>query len=322
MKIISSDDIKSLNIPRGDCYKWVIKMIESKQHTLLPPKTHVDIDGGIFFNIMPCIIPKWTDEYGVGGVKVINRYPNRTPALDSKILLFNSNTGEFLAIMDGNWITAMRTGAVAAHSVATFSKDEWDTIGMIGVGNVARASLLMIADITKKPIYVKVYNYKGQAKGFLERFRDFTNIRFEISDSMEKCIKDSDVIISSPTFLIDDIAPDEWFDKGVLVVPVHTRGFTNCDLFFDKIFVDDINHVKHFKNYSKMKSIAEVSDVVNGKTKGRDNNEERILVYNIGIATHDINFAAHIYQNFEKNKEAFSCLKDLELHEPDEKFWV
>ena len=28
------------------------------------------------------------------------------------------------------------------------------------------------------------------------------------------------------------------------VIPVHTRGFQNCDLFFDKVFADDTDHVK------------------------------------------------------------------------------
>ena len=36
------------------------------------------------------------------------------------------------------------------------------------------------------------------------------------------------------------------------MVPVHTRGFSNCDLFFDKVFADDYGHVKHFKYFDKL----------------------------------------------------------------------
>ena len=47
-------------------------------------------------------------------VELVTRYPERIPALDSKMLLFDAESGETLAFVDGDWITAMRTGAVAA----------------------------------------------------------------------------------------------------------------------------------------------------------------------------------------------------------------
>ena len=62
---------------------------------------------------MPVILPS----INYGGVKLVTRYPKRNPSLDSEILLYDLKTGENVALMDGNWITTMRTGAVAAHSI-------------------------------------------------------------------------------------------------------------------------------------------------------------------------------------------------------------
>ena len=269
---------------------------------------------------MPCLVPG-LDGTNMG-VKVVTRYPERKPSLDSKILLFNADSGEFLALMDGNWITAMRTGAVAAHSIIHLAKSNWNTVGMIGLGNVARSSLLVLSSISEQPLTVKLLRYKEQAEDFRDRFKEFSNLTFWIVDSVEECIKDSDVVISCATYFENDIAPDEWFEEGVLVVPVHTRGFTNCDLFFDKVFADDTGHVDHFKNFAKFRYYAEVSDVVNGKSVGRENDNERILAYNIGVSIHDINYAAHIYQMFEENPEAFKRLTDAEMHDPTDKFWI
>ena len=131
-------------------------------------------------------------------------------------------------------------------------------------------------------------------------------------------MKGSDVVISCVTYLADDICPDDCFDEGVLVVPVHTRGFTNCDLFFDKVYADDTGHVCHFKNFAKFKYFAEVCDVVNGNAVGRENDNERILAYNIGLAIHDINYAAHIYQMIQDN----DGLLDIDMHDPVDKFWI
>lgn len=99
-------------------------------------------------------------------------------------------------------------------------------------------------------------------------------------------------------------ADEKLYKKGVLVVPVHTRGFQNCDLYFDKIFCDDIGHVSGFKYFKEYKSITEMSEILNGKTLGRTSNEERILAYNIGISIQDVYFASKIYDissNFYTN---------------------
>lgn len=321
MKIISFDDIKGLNVSPIVCYKWVNEMIKAKENVVLPAKVHMNMPGNVFCNVMPCIIPSVPNM--VGGVKIVTRYPERIPSLDSKILLFNAQTGEFLSLMDGNWITAMRTGAVAVHSIIHFAKTGWNTIGMIGLGNVARAGMLVLATMhPEQPITVKLLRYKDQAKQFEERFSEFLNLNFQIVDTIEECVRGTDVIVSCATYFENDIAQDEWFEEGVLVVPVHTRGFTNCDLFFDKVFADDTGHVDHFKNFDKFQYYAEVSDVIKGKAVGRENDKERILAYNIGVSIHDINYAVHIHQMFEQSTESFDHLTDAEMHDPTDKFWI
>ncbi len=321
MKIIAFEDVKSLGISPEQCYEWVSDMITNKKSAILPAKTHMSMPGNIFCNVMPCLI-EGLDKSKWGGVKVVTRYPERKPTLDSKIMLFNSESGEFLALMDGNWITAMRTGAVAAHSVIHLAKNGWTSVGMIGLGNVARASLIVLAAMVERPITVKLLRYKDQAEEFAERFKDYSYLTFQIVDTVEECIRGSEVIISCATYFENDIAPDDWFEEGVLVVPVHTRGFTNCDLFFDKVFADDTGHVDHFKNFAKFRYYSEVSDVVNGLSVGRENDKERILAYNIGISIHDIYYAAHIYQTMKSKPEAFNALTDAYMHDPTDKFWI
>ncbi|MBQ6588726.1 MAG: ornithine cyclodeaminase [Butyrivibrio sp.] len=321
MKIISFEDIKNMKLEPSLCYEWVSDMIADKGKTQLPPKTHMTLPGNIFCNVMPSMIEA---SMGIiGGVKVVTRYPERKPSLDSKILLFDGDSGEFLALMDGNWITAMRTGAVAAHSVMHLAKAGFKTLGLIGLGNVTRSTMIVLASLcSDRKLTVKLLRYKDQAESFMERFKDFDNLDFVIVDTVRECIQGSEVVISGATYFENDIAEDEWFDEGVLVVPVHTRGFTNCDLFFDKVFADDTGHVDHFGNFSKFKYYAEVSDVVNGRAEGRTNDKERILAYNIGVSIHDINYAALIYQLMSEDKEVFGSLADAEMKEPSEKFWI
>lgn len=107
---------------------------------------------------------------------------------------------------------------------------------------------------------------------------------------MVSCITDADGL------LVEDV---NLFKSGVLVVPVHTRGFQNCDLVFDKVFADDEGHVKGFKYFDRFRKFGELSDVLSGKIEGRSSNEERILSYNIGLGLHDVYFAYKIIENIK-----------------------
>lgn len=319
MKLIDFEDVRKLNIDPRLCYQWVSEMIQNKGDVLLPPKISLKPAEGVFCNVMPCIISN--DELGnTGGIKVVTRYPERKPSLDSKLLLMNADNGEFLALMDANWITAMRTGAVAAHSILLLAKSNFSTIAMVGLGNTARATLLVLASVlSDKDLNIKLLRYKGQEISFVERFKDFANLHFEFVETNEELVKNSDVVVSCVTYATRDFCSDDCYDEGVLVVPVHTLGFTNCDLFFDKVFADDYGHVHHFKNFDRFRFFAEVSDVMNDRAVGRENDKERILAYNIGLSMHDINYAKRIYQMM---MDQGTELKDIEMKEPSEKFWI
>lgn len=321
MKVITFEDIASLGISPGQCMDWAEATIKNKKGALLPAKISIKPFEGVFCNVMPGMLLE-ADKNHWGGVKVVTRYPNRLPSLESRILLMDAETGEFLALMDGTWITTMRTGAVAAHSTLLFAKKNFHTIGMMGLGNVMRATLIMVSDqLPDRELHIKLLRYQGQEEAFSERFRAFRNLHFTVVDTAEEMVKGSEVVLSGATYLPYDVCPDACFDEGVLVQPVHTLGFTNCDLFFDKVFADDRGHVCHFKNFARFRQFAEVCDVVNGETPGRENDQERILAYNIGVSIHDISFAAHIYRWMEE-RGVLCSLPDIDMKDPTEKFWV
>ena len=316
MKVITHQDIVDLNISPLTCYEWVSHMIANKSEAILPAKISMKLGLGTFCNVMPGVV-MMSDGKQYGGVKIVTRYPDRNPSLDSKLILFDAQSGEIKAIMDADWITAMRTGAVAAHSLKLFAKENFHTVGMIGLGNAARAFALVLSDAVDKNLKIKLFRYKGQEELFAERFKNHGNLHFEYCDGYKQVIEDSDVVVSAATYLSNDLCEDSAYKEGVLVIPIHTLGFTNCDLFFDKVFADDTDHVKHFKYFNRFKSFAEVSDVINGKASGLENVRERILTYNIGVAIHDVYFAANIY-NMLKNKNVAS----IDFGSPKEKFWI
>ena len=65
---------------------------------------------------------------------------------------------------------------------------------------------------------------------------------FSVIEDDETFYKDADVVISCIICVDSNLAKDEWFKTNVLVVPVHTMGSQNCDLFFCRIIIDDYAH--------------------------------------------------------------------------------
>lgn len=97
------------------------------------------------------------------------------------MMLYNAKNGELLALVDCDWITTMRTGAVAAVSAKALRKDGAITYGIVGLGNTGRATLLCVLEAEpEKHFKVKLLRYKDQAELFIERFKDYKNVVFEI----------------------------------------------------------------------------------------------------------------------------------------------
>jgi alanine dehydrogenase len=312
MKIITFDDIANLHLDAQNIFEWIKESFKSKAETYLPPKTSMH-NGSTFINVMPCILPK----ENIAGVKVVSRFPDRIPTLNSEILVYDYSTGNLKALMDGNYITALRTGAVAALCVETLAVKNYSEIGVIGFGNITRKTLdLLFAVMEKRPITVKLYNYKNHFDLLKQRYSHYDHIEFQAVDTYDGIVQDSDVIISAITRAEKDFCSDDCFKRGCLVVPIHTLGFQNCDLFFDKFVVDDIGHVQGFKYYNEFKQVTELTDILTGKMPGRVSNNERIMAYCIGIAIHDMYFSNKIYEALE------SVANEISLNPPTEKYWA
>ena len=315
--VVQQELIDTLHISPATCIDWAKEGFLQKDAAQMPPKLSVHPQGDDFITSMPCLLPE-SDGRRYYGIKIVSRIEGHIPMLKSDIFLYDAMTGSLLAVMDGDWITAMRTGAVAALAVGLFQREGVDTYSMIGLGNMARATALCLIEANReRPITLRLMRYKDQAERFVERFRSCQNVTFEIIDDSRRFAAEADVIISCVTVAKELLFPDDsLFKPGVTVVPVHTRGFQNCDLFFDKVFGDDTGQIRRFEYFSRFRAYDELSRVLQGRSSGRTSAEERILSYNYGLGLHDIVFASRIYERLRHGDAAFPFKKN------DRKVWV
>ncbi len=321
MLIIPQAIIRKLEISPRQCINWIYESFATKGRAQLPAKISVHPNDEEFFTSMPCLLPHNPNHPGIRyfGIKEVHRIKGAVPSLGSDLLLYNAIDGNLLALMDSDWITAMRTGAVAAVSAKALRKAEASRYGMLGLGNTARAALLCILEGEPEKFFsVKLLRYKDQAEQFIERFKAYNNVVFEIVDDILDIVNSVDVLISCITSADGLLVPDEkMFPSGITIIPVHMRGFQNCDTTFDRVFGDDTEHVKNFKYFSQFRDYNEIGEVFAGRDLGRKSEDQRIIDYNYGLGLHDVIFASKIYE-LVKDK-GFS---EINLKKETEKFWI
>ena len=315
--IIQQAQINALNISPATCVEWVRDAFLMKDDIQMPAKLSVHPQGEDFITSMPCLLPEHHGKKYFG-IKIVSRIDGQIPTLQSNIFLYDAKTGHLLAIIDGDWITAMRTGAVATLAAKTFQRKDVNSYSMMGLGNIGRAiGLCLAADNRERQITIRLLRYKDQAERFIERLKGYDNVRFEIIDDKREFAAEADVLISSVTVATELLFPDDsLFKKGVTVIPVHMRGFQNCDLFFDKVFGDDTDQIRGFKYFSQFRQYDEFHHVLQGKNPGRTSDDERILSYNYGISLHDTFFASRIYE------QAVGVSKGFNIEKHDQKLWL
>ncbi len=322
MKIISNSDIRQLCIPSSECVKWIYESFAIKNKSQLPAKISVHPSDTDFFTSMPCLLPdEGNNKTRYFGIKVVHRIEGAVPSLGSDMLLYDATSGNLLALIDTDWITTMRTGAVAAVSAKALRKSDARVYGFVGLGNTARATLLCILELeSEKFFHVKLLKYKNQAELFAERFQNYANVNFEFVDDINELASSSDVFVSCITsangLLVED---EETFKPGVTVIPVHMRGLQNCDTVFDRVFGDDTDHVKNFKYFNQYKNYNEIGEVLCGNDPGRTDDNQRIIDYNYGLGLHDVLFASKIYELIVNEN---SNIRDIKIEKETEKFWI
>ena len=294
MEIITDPVIRSLDITPLQCIDWVTESFSIKEKSQLPVKLSVHPSASDFINTMPCLLPP---EYGVFGCKIVSRHRCISPSLKSHITIFDSTDGRMLALFEADWITAMRTGAVAAVAAGALLRSGASVFSILGLGVTARSVMrCLAARFSDRQLTVRLLDYKDHASRFISEFSSLPGITFEVCGSMRSLVGDADLVVScvteADTLLVSDLS---WFRPGVLLMPVHTRGFQNCDTVFDRVVADDEGHVRHFANFSRFRSFVELADVLSGHKHGRLDDEERIISYNIGLGLHDVVFAYKIY---------------------------
>jgi len=250
----------------------------------------------------------------VCGIKWVASFPNnpqryRIPRANAFIILNDSHTGVPLAIMDGTYISAMRTGAVTGVGVKYLAREESEIVAMIGCGVQARTQLMAIKVVLANITEVRCYDVnKKISEAYAKDMCQKTGLNTKAVSLVQEAVTGADIIVTV-TVADDPIVKDKFIKKGSLFVHVGSYQEEEEEVIFssDKIVVDDWQSVLHRRtpilakihSQGKLKNsdiYANLGEVVNGKKAGWENDEERIFFLPIGMGSEDVIAAYKIYK--------------------------
>lgn len=271
------------------------------------------------YNGVLITMPAYIEALDAAGVKVVTVHPNnpakhKLPSVIARIILNDPAQGTPVAIMDGTYITMLRTGAAGAVGIKYLSRKDLENAAIIGLGVQGRSQLLgllQVRDIEK----VKVFDVIPEArKEYVKTMCKETDVDIEVAGSVKEAVKDADIVITC-TPSKEAFLKGEMIQKGMHIsaIGADTKDKRELDATVltktDKIVVDFIDQAAIVGDFAapiregafKREDIyAELGEIVTGQKKGRTSNDEITLFKATGLAIEDIATAHKVYQLAKK----------------------
>lgn len=262
--------------------------------------------GGEKFGFMPAYMG---DCYGA---KIVTACPNNQgtpyPSHIGYVMLFEGEHSIFAGMADASVITEVRTGAVSGVAADVLARKDAHILAIIGAGAQGRshlAAMTVVREITR----VRVYDRDPKAAArYCEEMSALYGIPIEAAGSVEEAVKEAD-IICTVTPSKEPYLKAEWIKPGAHINAVgaftpNTREICSDLMAKAKLYADQAEAMKkecgEYLIPVKEGLIEEshiqgsIGDVILGRVKGRENEQEITLFDALGLAVEDVICARYL----------------------------
>ena len=285
----------------------------------IPLRTNIqapNYDGCFLF------MPAYLEEMDTASLKIINIFPhnidNGIPSSPAQVLLIDGKTGLVTAVLDGTYVTQLRTGAASGAAFDVLAKKDCRIGALIGTGGQAPTQLeAMLAARTLQEVRVYDMNperTKAFAEIMQEELKDY-GARIVPAASSDEAIDDADLIItvtpsSKPVFDGTKVKAG----ATISCVGAYQHHMQEMDPAIlpraSKIYFDSREAVLSESGdilipleegiITEKDFTGDLGDVLLGKVVGRENDDEIIVFETVGVAAQDLVAAKEIYEKAVK----------------------
>lgn len=249
------------------------------------------------------------------GVKLVSVYPDNPKiglsSCPATMVLENAKTGEIKSLLDGTFLTRLRTGALSGLATKYLSRENSSIFALIGTGGQAESQLeavLCVRNIKEVRVYSKNYSH---VENFVDKVKSKFDVSFVPCKSSLEAITNAD-IVTCVTVSNDPVIDGRKLKKGVHINAVgsYTPNMSEIDeytvLNANKIIVDTMegtisetgDFIKLINKglFDKNRITGELGNLVLNKCKGREDDNELTLFETTGSSVFDLVTAEKIYE--------------------------
>ena len=292
---ITSMEVAFSSISSGDCYV---------------PKRYIATTKDNYLTIL--FKPSFVNNQDKSCVKVLTQKNINSiqdvPTILGLVLLFDNVTGEILSIMDGSYITALRTGAASGMATKYLSREDSRNLAIFGCGEQGRTQLIAINDVRELEKIWVFDNLPQQAEKFVEEMRCKTKANIEIANDLD-VLNDVDIICTAtnsekPLFCKSNLRSGTHINAIGSFQPkmqeIDHKIIRSSRVYFDDqeaCMNESGDLLNVFKDHSLPNDniIGEIGDYLLNKITGRTSDEEITLFKSVGTAIQDFIVVDRIY---------------------------
>lgn len=263
-------------------------------------------------------MPAYCEDMSAAGLKIVNIMPGNPakglPASVGQVLLIDGETGEVKSLMDGTYVTALRTAAASGAAFDLFGRRDAAVGAVIGTGSQAMCQLeAMLTSRPLKEVRIAARNF-GKTKAFAEKAREeLGSYGTEIiaCEDTNAAVDGAD-LVTLVTVSQTPVCSAEYFKPGCTIsaVGAYTYDMQELDpavfgkcgkLYFDSVEAvlsesGDILRPLDEGTLSKNQFTGDIGEYLLGSIPGRESEDEIIVFENVGIGALDLMTAAKIYE--------------------------
>lgn len=214
----------------------------------------------------------------------------------SMVLLFDAETGLPVCIMEGGWVTALKTGASSAVTAAYLANKESDTITIFGAGTLGRTHLQALTHrFSLKQVFI-IDKYPEAAAAYVSEMETMFDFQIEQVplEERERAVRASDVIMTVTTGDMP-LVKKPWLKPGAFVARLGSYQEVELEVITtaDKVIVDNWYYVSpripelvalvSEGRFGESDLHASWPDIIAGRIPGRESTEEIIVYIALGI---------------------------------------
>jgi ornithine cyclodeaminase/alanine dehydrogenase-like protein (mu-crystallin family) len=216
------------------------------------------------------------------------------PVTSSQVLLFDTETGRLVCLMEAGWITAMKTGASTALTVEGLCRSDATTVTIFGAGLQGQMHLSALYAVRSWAQVWLVDLDRAKAERVASEMGSALGLDIEAADSAEGAVRESDVVITVTTGS-GELVRRDWLEPGTLICKMGSYQELELEVIIqaDKLVVDNWEYISHRNPELKRLLVdghltrqtlhAEWPDIVAGRVPGRETDRERIVYIALGI---------------------------------------